>query len=110
VSPQQLGALEKAQPSHRGAISPSGYLVIKVFLGASSRDHSLNEVFRTNSEPGIRPDSVSGVERICVDKLQFDRAKVIADQETGADIDAHKSRLSGSLDWRRRESYRLSEI
>src|SRR5260221_7628317 len=31
------------------------YLVIKAFLGASSGDHSLNEVFRKNSEPVLDP-------------------------------------------------------
>ena len=32
-----------------------GYLVINAFFGASSGDQSLNEVFRKNSEPVIRP-------------------------------------------------------
>jgi len=45
----------EAQPGHRGATWPSGYLVIKVFLGASSGDHRLNEVFRKNSEPMLDP-------------------------------------------------------
>jgi hypothetical protein len=32
-----------------------GHLVIKAVLGASSGDHSLNEVFRKNSEPVLDP-------------------------------------------------------
>jgi hypothetical protein len=33
----------------------SGYLVINAFFGASLGDHSLNDVFRKNSEPVLEP-------------------------------------------------------
>jgi len=40
---------------HQRADGPSGYLLINAFLGASSGDQSLNEVFRKNSEPVLDP-------------------------------------------------------
>ncbi len=44
-----------AQPGHSRATWLCAYLAIKVFLGPSSGDHSLNEVFRKNSDPVLDP-------------------------------------------------------
>ena len=47
---------EKAMIQQRDLLSSQAlYLVIKVLLGASSGDHSLNEVFRKNSDPVLDP-------------------------------------------------------
>ena len=52
-------------------------------FGRPQLERGLQKELRT----GVRSDSISGVERICVNKLHIDRAKVIANQETGTDID-----------------------
>ncbi len=54
--PHRTEPRRKSDVQRRGLLSSQAlYLVIKIFLGASSGDHSLNEVFRKNSEPVLDP-------------------------------------------------------
>jgi hypothetical protein len=49
-SNREAGGKNVARPTWRTL-----YLLINAFFGASSGDHSLNEVFRKNSEPVLDP-------------------------------------------------------
>ena len=54
--PHRTEPQRKSDIQQRDLLSSQAlYLVIKVLLGASSGDHSLNEVFRKNSDPVLDP-------------------------------------------------------